>query len=255
MTYSETPSDLTPYSPALVEIQTEVREHFGWTESDDIESAQEMLRRVEESSVEVWARHNRAVSLSKIFRRIVIRESKVAILGAAVEPDEIISILGSPTLIVAADGASGVISEIPETLSEKAWSRVVCIVSDADGGEGTQQAVRRSIPIVLHAHGDNREDWANLLDLSESQTNPPELILTHQTQTDIHGMHNPGGFTDGDRAACFLTALGAKKENIKLLGTRSDVVGRWSGATHEPSKLQKLQWMEKILETQGLWSS
>ena len=54
-------------------------------------------------------------------------------------------------------------------------------------------------------------------------------------------MYNPGGFTDGDRAACFLTALG-RKENVKLLGTRSDIVGRWSGDTEKSSKLQKLQW-------------
>ena len=61
----------------------------------------------------------------------------------------------------------------------------------------------------------------------------------------------PGGFTDGDRAVCFLSALGASKENIKLLGTRSDIVGRWSGDTEESSKLQKLQWMKSILEIQG----
>ena len=29
------------------------------------------------------------------------------------------------------------------------------------------------------------------------------LVLTHQTDEAIPGMHNPGGFTDGDRAACF----------------------------------------------------
>ena len=255
MTKQETPSDLTPSYPTLIDIQNEVREYFGWTEENDLESAIAMLRRVEESTVGIWARHNRAASLSKIFRRIVIREARVAILGAAVEPEEIASILDGPTLIVAADGAVGAISEMPASLSEKAWSRVVCMVSDADGGEGTYQAVRRSIPFVLHAHGDNREDWDNLLRLAEEQTSPPELVLTHQTQNSIDGMYNPGGFTDGDRAACFLTALGARKDNIKLLGTRSDIVGRWSGNTEKSSKLQKLQWMKSILKIQGLWDS
>ena len=253
MTKQVTPSDLPPSSPALVSIQNEVREYFGWTEEDDIESAVSMLRRVEDSTVGIWARHNRAATLSKIFRRIVIREARVAILGAAVEPDEIASVLDGPRLIVAADGAVGAISEMPASLSEKAWSRVVFVVSDADGGEGTYQAVRRSIPFVLHAHGDNREDWDCLLGLAEEQTHPPELVLTHQTQNPIDGMYNPGGFTDGDRAACFLTALGARKENVKLLGTRSDIVGRWSGDTEKSSKLQKLQWMKLILEIQGLW--
>ena len=110
MTKQETPSDLTPSSPMLVGIQNEVREYFGWSEEDDIESAVSMLRRVEESIVGIWARHNRAATLSKIFRRIVIRDVRVAILGAAVEPDEIASILDGPTLIVAADGAVGAIS-------------------------------------------------------------------------------------------------------------------------------------------------
>ena len=50
-----------------------------------------------------------------------------------------------------------------------------------------------------------------------------------------------------------LNGTRARKENIKLLGTRSDIVGRWSGDTEESSKLQKLQWMKSILQIQGLW--
>jgi uncharacterized Rossmann fold enzyme len=65
-------------------------------------------------------------------------------------------------------------------------------------------------------------------------------------------MHNPGGFTDGDRAACILTALGVSKNQIKMLGTRTDVVGRWSGKTQEQTKIEKLQWMSRILSIQGL---
>jgi uncharacterized Rossmann fold enzyme len=252
MTYSENLDDLTPYLSTLVDLQGDVREYFGWTESDDIESARAMLLRVESSSVGKWARHNRAVSLSRLFRRLVIRKARVAILGAAIEPEEILDILSEPILIVAADGAAGVISEIPGSLSEKAWSRVACMVSDADGGEGTIQAVRRAIPIFLHAHGDNRQDWESLLGVAEDQVNPPELVLTHQTSERIVGMHNPGGFTDGDRAACILTALGVSKNQIKMLGTRTDVVGRWSGKTQEQTKIEKLQWMSRILSIQGL---
>ena len=58
MTKQETPSDLTPSSPTLVGIQNEVREHFGWSEEDDIKSAIAMLGRVENSTVGIWARHN-----------------------------------------------------------------------------------------------------------------------------------------------------------------------------------------------------
>ena len=253
MTYSQSPTDLAPSLPSLIDLQSDVREYFGWDESDDLESAQAMIQRVETSLQEKWARHNRSFSLSKIFRRLVIRNPEVAILGAAIEPEELVRILSEPTLIVAADGAAGVISEIPNSLSEKAWSRVALIVSDADGGEGTIEAVRRAVPFFLHAHGDNRREWESLLEFAEERASPPDLILTHQTQEKIPGMYNPGGFTDGDRAACILTALGVSRNRIRMLGTRTDVVGRWSGKTQEQMKMKKLQWMRRILSIQGLW--
>ncbi|MBR79720.1 MAG: hypothetical protein CMA88_02925 [Euryarchaeota archaeon] len=254
MASKRNPTDLSPSQTALIEMQDDVRSHFGWEESDDLSSAHELLQRVEISSIETWARHNRAASLSRLYRRLVIREPNIAILGAAIEPSEVIRILESPTLIVAADGASGVLSELPQSLSELAWSRIACIVSDADGGHGTVTAVSRSVPIILHAHGDNREDWLSLVQKAESQTNPPDLVLTHQTSSKINGMHNPGGFTDGDRAACFLTALGVSLSSIRMLGTRADIVGRWSGSTDEPRKSEKLRWMERSLKIQGLWA-
>ena len=253
MTYLQSPTDLEPSLPSLIDLQSDVREYFGWDESDDLESAHAMIQRVEISPREKWARHNRLVSLSKIFRRLVIRNAEVAILGAAIEPEELVDTLSKPTLIVAADGAAGVISEIPDSLSEKAWSRVALIVSDADGGEGTIEAVRRAVPLFLHAHGDNRSEWESLLEFAEERASPPDLILTHQTQEKIPGMYNPGGFTDGDRAACILTALGVSSNRIRMLGTRTDVVGRWSGKTQEQTKMKKLQWMQRVLSIQGLW--
>ena len=61
-------------------------------------------------------------------------------------------------------------------------------------------------------------------------------------------MHNPGGFTDGDRAACIVRSLGVPLERIRMLGTRTDVVGRWSGKTDPKQKIVKLGWMKKILD-------
>ena len=252
MSHPQDPPVLQASQQSLIDLQDDVREYFGWNESDDRDSALKMILRVENMNVERWSRHNRAMTLSRLFRRLVIRKPKLAILGAAVEPEEILKILTEPILIVAADGAAGVFSEIPSTLAEKAWSRMACIVSDADGGEGTTQAVHRAVPIILHAHGDNMHDWDSILKISECQPNPPELVLTHQTSENIPGMHNPGGFTDGDRAACFLTALGVDKGHIKMLGTRSDLVGRWSGKTQDQIKIRKLQWMKKFLSIQGL---
>lgn len=253
MTHTQSHTNLEPSLPSLIDLQSDVREHFGWDEIDDIESAKAMILRVENSSLDIWSRHNRMYSLSRLFRRLETRKEGVAILGAAIEPDELIHILSEPTIIVVADGAAGVISEIPDSLSERAWSRVAFIVSDADGGEGTIEAVRRATPFFLHAHGDNRSEWKSLLEFAEEQDNPPEIILTHQTSEKIPGMHNPGGFTDGDRAACILTSLGVSNERIQVLGTRADVVGRWSGMTQEKMKIEKLQWMKRVLGIQGLW--
>jgi uncharacterized Rossmann fold enzyme len=64
-------------------------------------------------------------------------------------------------------------------------------------------------------------------------------------------MRNPGGFTDGDRAACIAISMGVKVSHIDLLGTRSDVVGKYSGATDPKRKLEKLVWMKNVLEELG----
>ena len=232
-----------------------MRAYFDWEESEDISSAEELLRRVELSRIEKWNKHNRSAALNALYNTLVTECPRIAVLGAAIEPEEVIENLNESTVMVAADGASGVLTELPNHLSEMAWSRMACIVSDADGGEGTLQAVRRGITVVLHAHGDNRADWKALVELAESQPTPPDLILTHQTSREIIGMHNPGGFTDGDRASCFLTALGVETRKIMILGTNSDKVGRWSGHTSERTKLEKLRWMKKSFVLQGLWGN
>ena len=65
-------------------------------------------------------------------------------------------------------------------------------------------------------------------------------------------MSNPGGFTDGDRAACIVRSIGVPADSISMLGTRTDVVGRWSGVTEEETKLEKLKWMSEVLRILGI---
>jgi hypothetical protein len=246
------PTDLTALDFSLIELQNEVRSHFGWKLSADVESAESLLRAVEESPVEAWTRHRRAATIADLRRRLVLREVNVAVLGAAVEVSEVIAILDKPTLLVGADGAVGVLQDLPETIADRAWSRLVCVVSDGDGGPGTLAAVKRGVPFILHSHGDNEKSWRSLLKLAENTATPSPLVLTHQTPNQIDGMHNPGGFTDGDRAVCFLIALGLDAERIKMLGTRSDIVGKWSGATDPERKLVKLQWMDRVIRMLGV---
>ena len=242
------PTELHPVDTQLVTIQSDVRKHFGWDSNEDLSSAQELLQRVESHEIRSWERSQRAANVATVFRRLVLRETEVAILGAAVEPEEVEVALQRPSFLVAADGAAGVFSMLPASMAERAWSRLICVVSDADGGEGIYEAVERSKPIFLHAHGDNVGDWEKLLEHASDIATPPPLVLTHQTKSTIEGMSNPGGFTDGDRAACIVRSIGVPAESISMLGTRTDVVGHWSGITDENAKLEKLKWMSKVLE-------
>ena len=166
------PTELLPVDPRLVHIQSDVREHFDWNSSEDLSSARDLLEQVESYDIRPWERPQRTANVATVYRRLVLRETEVAILGAAVEPEEVEEILQRPSLLVAADGAAGVFSMLPGSTAERAWSRLICIVSDADGGEGTYEAVERSKPIFLHAHGDNRTDWEALLDYASRVATP-----------------------------------------------------------------------------------
>ena len=245
------PTDLNPVDERLLELQNEVREHFGWELQADVDSALALASKVDDSEIESWSKPRRSQTVASLHRRLVLRDTKVAILGAAITTEEVEEILESNCLLIAADGSCGVLDTLPNSVSERAWSRLVCIVSDADGGDGTVAAVKRGVPVILHAHGDNSNSWTELLELASSQRSPPPIVLTHQTPESIEGMHNPGGFTDGDRAVCFARALGVERDDILLLGTRTDLVGEWSGATDPKRKLAKLQWMAEVLQHLG----
>jgi uncharacterized Rossmann fold enzyme len=241
------PTDLLPVVDELLVIQTEVREHFGWKLNLDSNSALSMLEAVEASEINDWTRPRRAATVAGLIRRMVLRPTEVAVLGAAVEAEEVLRVLERPVLLVAADGSAGVLSTLPDSTAERAWSRLACVVSDGDGGQGIIEAVKRGIPVFLHAHGDNVSEWESLLEIAAGASTPSPLVLTHQTPATIPGMHNPGGFTDGDRAVCVVRSMGVPKESITMLGTRADVVGRWSGVTDAETKMEKLQWMDKVL--------
>jgi len=102
--------------------------------------------------------------------------------------------------------------------------------------------------LILHAHGDNILSWTKVIDYILSSDIESKIVLTHQLPKKIDGMYNFGGFTDGDRAVCFVHSIGVPKERIVMIGTRTDIVGKWSGITDKELKLSKLKWMEKILQ-------
>ena len=78
-------------------------------------------------------------------------------------------------------------------------------------------------------------------------TKAVQNIGLNEIPNKIDGMYNIGGFTDGDRAACFVRSVGVPNDNIIMSGTRTDIVGKWSGITNKNLKLLKLEWMAKVL--------
>jgi len=229
-------------------VQERVRAQFGWPLASDQESAHGLLASVGKysSAISIWNENEREQSIVDLQESLL--ESNIAAVGAAVTTSEILSALESDHHFIFADGSVGIIEELDEIEAEKVWSRTLALVTDADGHPYISKAVERRIPHILHAHGDNQEEWGKMLvDLSNSD-NPPRLILTHQTPDRIDGMMNPGGFTDGDRTICLIGFLGVPISDITLLGYRSDIVGQWSGATDPERKLRKLIFMQEVID-------
>jgi uncharacterized Rossmann fold enzyme len=232
----------------LFTIQGRFREAFGWDEVNDRASAVALVKAVEEVRIGAWSRAMREATLASLKGKLA-KGQPTAVLGAAVEPIDVISALAAGCSLVAADGGVGVIEELPASVAEAARQRLLLVVSDGDGGlDRLLAAASRGVPFAVHAHGDNEQEWRTLLTAFSDSATPPPLILTHQTSTTLRGADNPGGFTDGDRAVCLLAALGCAPSDIRLLGFQSDVVGRWSGDTDGQIKLKKLKWMDEVLD-------
>jgi len=221
-------------------VQDKVRKHFGWSLEDDLRSVTSMASIFSGPNpygVDEWNPSNRASTLKTLQDRIMASKQLIFV-GAAVEPEEIPENKPVGTEYIVADGAVGAcIGKVPP----------LCVVSDFDGQPYLEQAMNHNIPLVLHAHGDNIDLWKQSFESWVASSYSPPIVLTHQTPEVIDGIHNVGGFTDGDRAVCFAYWCGLQHSNIKFLGYDKNIVGRWSGHTTTDRKLAKLRWMEDIL--------
>ena len=229
-------------------VQDRVRAQFGWPLDSDRESAISLLECINTlaSKIPNWTELERENNISSLQEDIFA--GPIAAVGAAVNSDEILSSLQSNHRFIFADGSIGIIQEFEKNIREKIWSNTLALVTDADGHPHISRAAEREIMHILHAHGDNQKDWMKLVEELSEMTTPPRLILTHQTPDRIEGMLNPGGFTDGDRTICLIGFLGIPISDITLLGYRSDIVGKWSGATDPERKLRKLIFMQEVID-------
>jgi len=229
----------------LLQIQDEIRSSFGWSLESDVEVAEWLVNEITNKGHSNWSLDGFHSNWRDVKSQLLGQQRNICIVGAAVEKYEVEMAINKQHSLIIADGAGGVFSEL--AVPSDGWSRAVAIVTDGDGGKGLDEAIDRGVPLFLHAHGDNQMVLESLI----SRLGDCRISLTHQTHHEIMGMRNPGGFTDGDRAACIAIAMGVNVNRIELLGTRSDVVGKYSGATDPERKLKKLVWMKSILEELG----
>lgn len=230
---------------SLLQIQDEIRLAFGWSLEKDIEVAKWLIDEVMRQGHPNWSFHGFDSNWFDIESELLSRREGVCIVGAAVEKYEVEKAIEKDCSLIIADGSAGVFSELDDPI--EGWNRTIAIVTDGDGGRGLDEAIDRDVPLIIHAHGDNRIALESLI----SKLRDYPISLTHQTPKEILGMRNPGGFTDGDRAACIAISMGVELSRIDLLGTRSDMIGRYSGVTNPERKLKKLVWMKSILEKLG----
>lgn len=168
---------------ALVAVQDEFRAAFGWGLDADLDSARALRTHANFVLDHTDGRNDMLALQERLLER------PLTVLGAAAEPADVEAALREGHGLIAADGAVGVLEESGQI--ERAWSALTCVVSDADGAPGDlAEAIRRRIPFVLHAHGDNHAAWKGLIE--DMAGAPPPLVLTHQTPARLEGMLNPG---------------------------------------------------------------
>jgi len=234
---------LNPVPDELLSLQDEVRKAFGWHIDADASSAKEMSLGFMDGvpyGQSSWNLECRTAALREL-KQSISAAGRLIVVGAGSDPISVKDYPGAS--FVAADGAVGALDDV---------STVLCVVSDGDGAEHLEEAARDGVHIVLHAHGDNLRTWKELVHRWSQFEQPPPLTLTHQSKTDLQGMFNPGGFTDGDRALCFIQALGRSLEDVECIGFRTDIVGSWSGTTNPERKKEKLAWMEESMHRLGV---
>jgi uncharacterized Rossmann fold enzyme len=236
-------------NPNLIEIQDEIRDDFGWKLAADLDSAKNLRWVCKEKSwsLKTWTDEGRKQTLLDLQEQLI--SGPITILGAAAEAGDVRDAILAGHRLIAADGSVGVLTEAE--FPDVAWNSLLCVVSDGDGDRAhLAMAAERKIPFVLHAHGDNQNQWMELLDVLQLYNTP--IILTHQTPSNLAGMANPGGFTDGDRAVCFALAMNVSNNQLTLRGFRTDKIGRWTGSTVPERKMRKLEWMKRIIEIAGV---
>jgi uncharacterized Rossmann fold enzyme len=151
----------------------------------------------------------------------------VAIVGAAPSLDPEDEAIDRADSVVAASDAAAVVRD--------AGVGVDCLVTDLDADREIARALtREGTPVAVHAHGDNRAAVReHLPDLNV------RAVLPTTQAAPAGPVHNPGGFTDGDRAGFLADHCGAAE--LTFAGWDFD------DPAVDPMKRRKLAWAERLL--------
>ena len=168
---------LKPAHTSLLEVQNRVRKDFTWSEKDDLESATSLELEFSKPSpfgIQKWDNSNFFTNIM-LLKDKLIQTEKVLFVGAAATAQEVSNAISQDCVVLAADGAVGAVQD---------FSKLGAIVSDFDGEEHLDHAASLGHLIIGHAHGDNLSLWRQKLQTWSEFENPPELILTHQTNSE-----------------------------------------------------------------------
>ena len=201
----------------------EIRGMFEYKESDDIASAKKLNYIIEK-------KFPSSNFKNKIFGKTIF------VIGAGPSLDGAVTVMKKYENVtkIVADGA------VQALINHKI--RPDILVTDLDGDiKSIKKIARTNIPIIVHAHGDNKER----LDIVKKFKNK---IGT--TQSEKFGLlENFGGFTDGDR--CVFLAEHFKAKKIILIGMDfGNTIGKYSKHVIKDRslKLKKLACGKKLLE-------
>lgn len=196
----------------------QILKDFGYSRAED------------ERSAHVLAAKLVGIRIDPETLRPMFAEKEVVIAGNAPTLPEELAAVAHP--LIAADEAASVLLD--------AGIRPDVIVTDLDGNVEDQVAANgEGCVVVIHAHGDNLNavaEWAPRF--------PGRVVGTTQSRP-FPGVHNFGGFTDGDRAAFLADHLGAK--SLLLLGF--DFENPSPKDTDRETKQRKLDWAYILLQT------
>jgi uncharacterized Rossmann fold enzyme len=151
----------------------------------------------------------------------------VAIAGAGPNLEDEVAVAADADHVIAASTAADVLRD--------AGVDVDCLTTDLDKTPETAVALSEAgVPVVVHAHGDNRDALAEWVPRFAS-----EQVLATTQAAPTPPVQNFGGFTDGDRAAFLADHFGASR--LVFPGWAFD------DATVGEEKRRKLRWAERLL--------